>query len=90
MPDRVSSFVASPPQAPTVQDAVIAYIDQLGTSFTLRDLYVPLGLPRTAVNRVLDRLHRKGFVTRVKVMAPRRGYHCDHATFLYSLAEEYQ
>ncbi|GGD58638.1 hypothetical protein GCM10010990_04900 [Croceicoccus mobilis] len=53
--------------APVIQDEVISYIDKLGGSFILRDVYRPLGLPRRTVNRVLLRLHAKGVLTRRKV-----------------------
>ena len=53
--------------APVVQNEVISYIDSLGGSFILRDVYRPLGLPRRTVNRVLLRLHAKGVLTRRKV-----------------------
>lgn len=52
---------------PVVQDAVLAYIDALGAPFLIGEVWRPLGLPRTAVNRVLDRLMKKGFVTRHKI-----------------------
>lgn len=54
---------------PDVQDAVIAYMDQLAAPPLLRELYRPLALPRTSVNRVLQRLHNKGIVRRWKIPA---------------------
>lgn len=54
---------------PEVQDAVIAYMDELAAPALLRELYQPLALPRTSVNRVLQRLHNKGIVRRWKVPA---------------------
>lgn len=53
--------------APVVQDAVIAYMEQLDCPALLREIYVPLGLPRQVVNRVLGRLHAKGLLTRYKI-----------------------
>lgn len=53
---------------PTVQNAVLAYARQLNAPFTLGEIWRPLHLPRTAVNRVLDRLHGKGVVRRWQVM----------------------
>lgn len=84
--------------APVVQDAVLAYIDQLASSFTLRDLYRPLGLPRMIVQRVLGRLHAKGVLTRYKIPVQLHRY--DRRTqsivpggstrqcFLYSVPDE--
>ncbi|MBS3928546.1 MAG: hypothetical protein KGZ65_09360 [Sphingomonadales bacterium] len=57
---------------PDVQDAVIAYMDQLAAPALLRELYRPLGLRRTSVNRVLQRLHNKGIVRRWKIPADTR------------------
>lgn len=52
---------------PTVQDAVIAYMEQRGCALILREIYHPLGLPRSSVSRVLSRLHGRGIVERHKV-----------------------
>lgn len=52
---------------PEVQDRVIAYMDELGGPALLRELYLPLALPRSSVNRVLQRLHNKGIVMRWKI-----------------------
>lgn len=54
---------------PEVQDRVIAYMDDLGGPALLRELYLPLALPRSSVNRVLQRLHNKGIVMRWKIPA---------------------
>lgn len=52
---------------PIIQDQVIAYMEDLGSSFILRDIYRPLRLPRYTVSRVLCRLHSKGVLNRHKV-----------------------
>ena len=52
---------------PVIQDQVLAYMAQLDCPAILREIYVPLGLPRFNVNRVLSRLHGKGVLTRYKV-----------------------
>lgn len=52
---------------PFIQDQVIAYMQSLGASFILRDIYRPLRLPRYTVSRVLCRLHSKGILARYKV-----------------------
>lgn len=54
---------------PEVQDRVIAYMDDLGGPALLRELYLPLALPISSVNRVLQRLHNKGIVMRWKIPA---------------------
>lgn len=84
--------------APVVQDAVLGYVDQLASSFTLRDIYRPLGLPRMHVQRVLGRLHAKGVLTRYKI--PVQIHRYDRRTqsivsggatrqcFLYQFADE--
>lgn len=54
--------------APVVKDAVLGYMRQLGAPVLQRDLWRPLGLPRTAVNRVLDRALKAGLVTRRPIM----------------------
>ncbi len=53
--------------APVVQDEVIAYMDEVGAPLLLREIYHPLRLPRHSVNRVLVRLHAKGFLTRYRI-----------------------
>lgn len=52
---------------PVVQDQVIAYLESMRQPLLLREIYRPLGLPRYTVNRVLARLHTKGFLTRYKI-----------------------
>jgi predicted transcriptional regulator len=52
---------------PIVQDQVIAYMESIDAPMLLREIYHPLRLPRTTVNRVLGRLHAKGVLTRHKV-----------------------
>jgi len=52
---------------PIIQDQVIAYMESFGAAMLLREIYRPLQLPRTTVNRVLGRLHAKGVVTRYKI-----------------------
>ena len=52
---------------PLIQDQVIAYMESFGAALLLREIYRPLQLPRTTVNRVLGRLHAKGIVTRYKI-----------------------
>jgi hypothetical protein len=59
---------------PVIQNKVIAYIESLDCSFTLRDIYHPLRLPRYTVNRVLGRLHSKGVLTRYKIPVPHHRY----------------
>ncbi|MES2493697.1 MAG: hypothetical protein V4579_10510 [Pseudomonadota bacterium] len=60
--------------SPVIQDQVIAYADSLRSSFTLRDVYRPLRLPRYTVSRVLCRLHTKGILTRYKIPLPLHRY----------------
>jgi len=55
---------------PVIQDQVISYMDAIGAPMLLREIYVPLGLPRFTVNRVLGRLHAKGFLSRHRIPAP--------------------
>lgn len=84
--------------APIVQDQVIAYMESFGAAMLLREIYRPLQLPRTTVNRVLGRLHAKGIVTRYKIPVSCHRYdrraqsiQSDGAVrqcFLYSFAEE--
>lgn len=81
---------------PAVQDAVLAYITQLDAPFLIGEVWRPLQLPRTAVNRVLSRLLNKGVVTREAVMAerpcpnPRAGKHATMMApqFMYRLVED--
>lgn len=82
---------------PLVQDQVIAYMDSIGAPMLLREIYVPLGLPRTTVNRVLGRLHAKGVVDRHKIPVPCHRYGSNSCSmvpasavrqcFLYAFAE---
>lgn len=84
---------------PVVQDRVLDYMEQLNCPAILREIYVPLGLPRYTVNRVLARLHTKGVLTRYKI--PVRHHRPDRSTgsvrengatrqcYLYSFAEGY-
>lgn len=92
--DNLSGHVPEP----IVQDQVIAYIEHLACSFLLRDIYRPLGLPRTHVNRVLGRLHDKGILDRWPI--PVESHRFDRKSgvlqrsgatrtcFLYAFAEE--
>lgn len=83
---------------PIVQDQVIAYMEQLAAPALLREIYRPLGLPRTAVNRVLDRLYAKGVVIRWKIpvechrpgarMQPAEPGIAIRQCYLYSFADE--
>ena len=52
---------------PVIQDQVLAYLEELNAPAILREVYVPLGLPRYTVNRVLGRLHAKGVLIRYKI-----------------------
>lgn len=84
---------------PDIQDQVIAYMDEIGAPMLLWEIYYPLRLPKVSVNRVLGRLHAKGFLTRWKIpverhrpgrqsqAAPRSGatWQC----YLYSFAEQH-
>lgn len=56
---------------PTVQDRVLAYMDEVGAPMLLREIYRPLQLSKASVNRVLGRLHAKGFLTRWKIPVER-------------------
>lgn len=82
----------------SVRSAVRGYINELGAPFTLRDIYVPLGISRHNVNRELQRMMKKGLLTRYQIP-----YHRDrpqrsggmvpgavHKIYLYSLAEGYE
>lgn len=83
---------------PIVQDQVIAYMESIDAPMLLREIYVPLRLPRTTVNRVLGRLHAKGVVHRYKIPVQchrpdgqSSSVVTDGATrqcFLYSFAED--
>lgn len=83
---------------PIIQDRVIAYIENLACSFLLRDIYRPLALPRTHVNRVLGRLHSKGILTRWPIVVGSHRFdrksgvlHSNGATrkcYLYTLADD--
>lgn len=78
----------------SVRSAVREYIAQLGAPFTITEIWRPLGIPRQHVNRELNRMLKKGLLTRRKIPirvrssiilngAPRQAY-------LYSLAEGYE
>lgn len=83
---------------PIIQDRVMAYIESLGCSFTLRDIYHPLRLPRYTVHRVLSRLHSKGVVDRYKIPVRLHRYDtkaraldpggATRQCYLYSFADE--
>lgn len=85
--------------APVVQDQVLEYATALGSSFLLREIYRPLGLPKEIANRVLGRLHAKGILIRWKIPVPTHAPGCrGHAAvadgavrqcFLYRFAEEF-
>ena len=55
---------------PVNQNKVLDYITQLNAPFTIGEVWRPLGLPRTAVQKVLDRLTAKGILTRYPVRVP--------------------
>lgn len=84
---------------PIIQNQVIALMEDRACPVTLREIYLPLGLPRQNVNRVLGRLHGKGVVTRYKIPERRHRYDLrakaiqpEAATrlcFLYSFSEGY-
>lgn len=79
------------PPHPTIRGPVREYIEQLGAPFTLGEIWRPLQLPRTAVNRELSRMLKKGLLTRYQIMAPHPGrYDSVRPTWLYSLAEGYE
>lgn len=84
---------------PTVRGPVRDWIKQLGAPFRLIEIWKPLGLPRTAVNRELSRMHDAGLLTRHKIPArdglPRHDgsyvpNDCTRMVFLYALAEGYE
>lgn len=68
-PGDVSRLAGHIPE-PAVMNAVLDYARQLGSSFTVGDIWRPLQLPRTAVNRVLSQLLKQGRVTRWQVPMP--------------------
>ena len=84
---------------PVVQDRVIAYMESIGAPMLLREVYLPLGLPRQNANRVLGRLHGKGVLTRHKIPVRRHrpGRRAEPAPhdaatrqcYLYGFAEGY-
>lgn len=84
---------------PVVQDLVLAYMEQLNCPAILREIYIPLGLPRYTVNRVLGRLHTKGVLIRSKIPVTSRRPDRDGGSarpdaftrqcYLYSFAEGY-
>ena len=83
---------------PVVQNQVIAYMEQLDCPALLREIYRPLQLPRTTVNRVLSRLHARGVVTRHPIPVPSHRYDrqakalvqggATRQCFLYSFADQ--
>lgn len=79
------------PPHPTIRGPVREYIEQLGAPFTLGEIWRPLQLPRTAVNRELSRMLKKGLLTRYQIMTVNRGMNPHpQPTWLYSLAEGYE
>lgn len=79
------------PPHPTIRGPVREYIEQLGGPFTLGEIWRPLQLPRTAVNRELSRMLKLGLLTRYQIMAPHPGRNGTmQPGWLYSLAEGYE
>jgi predicted transcriptional regulator len=79
---------------PVVQDKVRAAIATLEFPFLLTELVELTGLPRHTVNKVLDRLIKKGLLTRRKVPIVRAGiagrirvqHPVERPTYLYRVA----
>jgi predicted transcriptional regulator len=59
---------------PVVQDAVVAVLTREPRSYLLREVVEECGIPVDSANRVLRRLHLKGFVERYKLPIQRHAY----------------
>ena len=80
----------------SVRSAVRAKIAELGAPFLIGEVWRPLGLPRTAVNRELTRMRKKGLLVRWPIPVtqrchiPGRERDVETTAYLYALAEGYE